>query len=340
MINVGVVGLGFAAAKHLKAYRQLRGVRIAALCNPSGRHLDGDFAGVSGNIGGDKPLRLDMSGVEAYRDFYGLLANPEIHLVDICAPTSAHPELAIAALKAGRHVVCEKPLARTPGHARKIVNAAKSAKGFLMPAMCMRFWPEWVWAKRAVEGRNYGKVLAARFRRVCQAPVWNRKSYLDGKNSGGALLDLHIHDVDFVQWLFGRPLGVFSSGLSRFTGAVDHVVTQYKVRGGAAVSAEASWLMTQGFGFNMSYTLIFERATADYDFARGAEALRIWEEGQGTRVIRCAAADAYVEELHHMIESIQSGKPPGVVTAQDALSAIEICEAEERSIRSGRVVSV
>src|ERR1017187_9093352 len=212
MINVGVIGLGFAAAKHLKAYRQLRGVRIAALCNPSGRHLDGDFAGVSGNIGGDKPLplRLDMSGVKAYRDFSELLADPEIHLVDICAPTSAHPELAIAALKAGKHAVCEKPLARTPALAKKIVNAAKSANGFFMPAMCMRFWPEWVWAKRAVEGKIYGKVLAARFRRVCQAPVWNRKSYLDGKHSGGALLDLHIHDVDFVQWLFGRPLSVFS----------------------------------------------------------------------------------------------------------------------------------
>src|SRR6185295_1853342 len=153
----------------------------------------------------------------------------------------------------------------------------KSAKGFFMPAMCMRFWPGWAWLKELADKNIYGKILAARFRRVTSPPGWSRDSYFKGGDSGGALLDLHIHDTDFVQFLFGRPTAVYSTGLSRFSGAVDHVVTQYHVAGGAPVYAEGSWILTSGF--NMSYTVIFERATVDFDSARGAESLHLMEEG-------------------------------------------------------------
>jgi predicted dehydrogenase len=253
-------------------------------------------------------------------------------------PTPLHAPQAHAALKAGRHVLCEKPLARTSTIARDIAKAARSAKGFFMPAMCMRFWPGWAWLKELVANKTYGKVLTARFRRVSAPPGWSRASYFNGGDSGGALLDLHIHDTDFVQFVFGRPQSVFSSGLSRFSGAIDHIVTQYKVRGGATVYAEGSWLLTSGF--KMSYTVMFERATLDFDSARGADALRVDEEGKPSRVIKPEGVDGYVEELRHMIGSIQTGKPPTVVTAQDALSAVEICEAEEKSVRTGRVVKL
>jgi len=105
------------------------------------------------------------------------------------------------------------------------VTAAQAAHGFFMPAMCLRFWPQWVWAKQAITQGAYGRVLAARFRRVSEPPGWSRSTYFNGEQSGGALLDLHIHDTDFVQFLFGRPRGVFSTGLTRFSGAIDHVVT-------------------------------------------------------------------------------------------------------------------
>ncbi|HEU0040504.1 MAG TPA: Gfo/Idh/MocA family oxidoreductase, partial [Verrucomicrobiae bacterium] len=190
-----------------------------------------------------------------------MLADPAVELVDLCVPTPLHAPQAIAGLQAGKHVLCEKPLARTSALARDIVNAAKSAKGFFMPAMCMRFWPGWAWLKELAEKNTYGRILAARFRRVSAPPGWSRDSYFKGADSGGALLDLHIHDTDFVEFIFGRPSSVFSTGISRFSGAIDHVVTQYKVAGGATVYAEGSWLLTQGFG--MSYTVMFERATLD-----------------------------------------------------------------------------
>src|SRR5437867_2937373 len=168
MINIGLVGLGFMAATHLRAYRQVEGARVAAL-------------------------------------------------------------------RAGKHVLCEKPLARTSAAARQIVEAAAKAKGIFMPAMCLRFWPEWAWLKEAIAAGRYGKVLAARFRRVAEPPGWGRNTFFNGAESGGALFDLHIHDTDFVQYCFGRPQSVFSSGYAKFSGAIDHVITQYQVDSGASV---------------------------------------------------------------------------------------------------------
>ena len=340
MIKAGIVGLGHMAVAHLKAYRQLPGVRLSAICNPSGRHLDGDFSDVSGKAGGQEPLQLDMAFVKPYRIFVDLLADPNVQLVDICAPTSAHAELAVAALAAGKHVICEKPLARTSAAARQVVAAAARARGFFMPAMCLRFWPQWAWLKQAIVDNTFGPVRDARFRRVKQPPGLGRKFFFDGEKSGGALLDLHIHDTDFVQYCFGRPASVHSAGYTRHSGAIDHVVTQYEVAGGAVVHAEGSWAMTEGFGSNMSYTVNFENATADYDKARGADALKLYEPGQAPRVITCPGGDGYLGELEHMLKSIREGTPPTVVTAADGLAAIEICEAEEASIRSGKTVSL
>lgn len=336
-INVGVVGIGFMGATHIKAYRQVPGVRIAAICDAVRLPVDGDLSGISGNIGSAEPLKLDMTQTKATKNIEDLLADPEIDLIDLCVPTHAHPKLAIAALQAGKHVICEKPLARTSALAHQIVKAAEAAKGFFMPAMCIRFWPEYAWLKQAIEANTYGKVLAARFRRVCEPPMWS-KDYMDGAKSGGALLELHIHDVDFIQYCFGRPKAVFASGFTKLSGAPDHVVAQFTVASGAVVSAEGGWAMMPGFGFNMEYTVQFENATADYTLARSTDPLRLFEKGQPPRAIRPPGGDGYLGELTHMVESIRANRPPTVVTAREGASAVEICEAEEKSLQSGNVV--
>lgn len=338
MINVGVIGLGFMGVTHLKAYRKIPGARIAAICDAFKLPADGVLASVAGNVADPDPVRLDLGQIQATKDYRELLANPDIHVIDICLPTSQHVEVAKAALAAGRHVVCEKPLARTVEQCREIVAAARDAKGRFMPAMCMRFWPGWSWLKTAIADDRYGKVLTARFRRVSGPPGWSKGTYFKGSDSGGALLDLHIHDTDFVQFLFGKPRRVSSVGLSRFSGAIDHVVTQYEVAGGAVVTAEGSWLMSEGFGFNMAYTLNFERATADFDSSRGAEALKLFEDGSGARVEAVPEGDGYTGELTHFLESIAAGHGPTVVTAEDGATAVEICAAEERSVLTGAPV--
>jgi predicted dehydrogenase len=337
MINVGVIGLGFMGLTHIKAYRQVPATRIVAICDAVRLPEDGNLAAVAGNISQAEQIHFDLNVVKGYRDYRALLANPEVDLVDICLPTPLHAEVSMAALGAGKHVLCEKPLARSSAVCRQILDVAATAKGCFMPAMCLRFWPEWAWLKQAIDEGRYGRVLAARFRRVSEPPGWSRDSYFKGTDSGGALLDLHIHDSDFVQFCFGRPHRVFSQGLSRFSGAIDHVVTQYEVRGGAAVSAEGSWLMGAGFGFNMAYTVLFEDAMADYDSSRGAQGLKVHEPGQLPRVLSFEG-DGYAGELRHLAECIEAGRAPSIVTGAEGMSAVEICEAEERSIKTGNLV--
>ena len=98
--------------------------------------------------------------------------------------------------------------------------------------------------------------------------------------------------------------------------------------------------MGPGFGFNMAYTVNFENATVDYDLGRGAEALRVFETGRTPATIKPEGIDGYVGELKHMIDSITAGKAPTVVTPADGLSAVEICEAEERSVKTGLTVEL
>lgn len=340
MVNVAVVGLGFMGVTHIKAYLKLPNVRLAAICDAARLPEDGDFSKISGNFGTGDPLKLDMTKVKATRDLNELLADPGIDLIDLCIPTPLHVKLATLALKAGKHVVCEKPMARSSAQAREILDVAKQSKGYFMPAMCMRFFPGWYWLKTAIEQETYGKVKAARFRRVGEPPAWGREGYFNGALSGGALVDLHIHDVDFIQFLFGRPKAVYSQGFTFYSGAIDHVVTQYTVANGASVSAEGSWMMSDGFGFNMAYTVNFERATADYDLSRGDGALRMYEQGKGARVVPPEPGDAYLGELSYIADCIEKRRPPARVTGQDGLSAVEICEAEDESIRTGKVVTL
>ena len=98
--------------------------------------------------------------------------------------------------------------------------------------------------------------------------------------------------------------------------------------------------MAKGFGFRMSYTVNFENATADYDLARGPEALRLAVEGKPLQVIESAGPDGYVREMEHFMQAIRSGKPPTVVTCADAVSAVEICEAEEKSVLTRAAVAL
>jgi predicted dehydrogenase len=337
-VNVAVVGLGFMGVTHLRAYLPLQAARIVAVCDAVRLPVNGILQGVAGNIKKSDDIDLGPN-VKVFRKLEDVLADPEVELVDLCTPTPLHPEQAIAALKAGKFVLCEKPLARTSAAAREILKAEAAAPGFLMPAMCLRFWPGWSWLKEVVEKQMFGKVLAARFRRLSEMPSWSKQgTYTGGNDLGGALFDLHIHDTDFAQFLFGRPASVFSTGVTTASGSIDHVVTQYNYPGGPVVYAEGSWLLKKGF--NMAYTIHCERATLDFDLARGADAMQVIESGQAPRVITYTEPDGYGVEVAYMVDCVQHRRRPTTVTTQDGVSALEICEAEERSVKSGQVSAV
>src|SRR6516162_3432772 len=156
-IRVAVVGLGFMGVTHLRAYQQIGGARIVAVCDAVRLPVNGVLQGVAGNIKKSDDIDLGRQ-VKVFRKLEEVLADPEVELVDLCTPTPLHPEQSIAALKAGKHVLCEKPLGRTSAAVRQILAAAEKAPGYLMPAMCLRFWPGWSWVRQALQEQTYGRV--------------------------------------------------------------------------------------------------------------------------------------------------------------------------------------
>lgn len=331
---MAVAGLGFMGVTHLRSYLDNPQVRVVAVCGGLRLPEKGVLRGVAGNIKKSDDIHLGAE-VKVYRRFDELLTDREVELVDICTPTTLHPAQAIAALEAGKHVLCEKPLAQNSADARKVLKASVASKTFLMPAMCMRFWPGWSWLKKkVVADKTYGTVRAANFRRLSGMPTWGAA----GVHTGGALFDMHIHDTDFVNYLFGRPHSVFASGVMGAGGVINHVVTQYHFLGGPAVCAEGSWLLAHGF--NMSFTVYCERAILDFDLARGRAALRLDEPGEKSRTMKLESGDGYDAEIRYLVGCVGRGERPEIVTARDAVTALEICEAEEKSVRTGRPVKV
>ena len=338
MARIGIVGLGFMGRVHYDTYRNLPEAQVVAVCDADPKRAAGDLSDTWGNVDKGSTRQLPMDRIKGTCDYRELFANPDVEVIDICLPTPAHVEIATAALATGKHVMCEKPLARSSADARKIADAAAKARGLFMPAMCMRFWPEWEWLKQAVDDGRYGRVLSAIFRRVGSTPQgWFR----NGQLSGGALLDLHVHDTDFVYHVFGKPKAIFSTGHVGKSGQIDHVVTQYQYPAGpASVTTEGSWSAAEGFGFRMQYTVHFERATADFDFGRKeGGTLAVYADGK-LLPVEVPRRDGYAGEMSYFLECVRTGRKPTRVTAEDAVVGLQIVEAEKRSIETGELAAV
>jgi predicted dehydrogenase len=172
--------------------------------------------------------------------------------------------------------------------------------------------------------------------------------FSNGRLSGGAILDLHVHDTDFIYYLFGKPVAVFSRGYRGGSGEIDHVHTQYLYgasAGGAsaagdapAISAEGSWAMDAAWPFSMRYTVNFERASADYDSSR-TPTLLLYAGGKKEE-ITVSTQDGYAGELRYFVDCVSTGRRPDRVTAADAVAGLEIVEAEKLSVETGEVVRV
>ncbi|MBX2852704.1 MAG: Gfo/Idh/MocA family oxidoreductase [Phycisphaeraceae bacterium] len=334
-IKVGVVGLGMMGLTHLDAYAKLDGVEVVALADRDEDRLNGRSK-AGGNIEGQAEGGFNYDSVRKYTDAAELIADPDLDIVDICLPTPAHVPFGIKVLEAGKHLLTEKPLARSYGDAMKLVHAAEASDKIAMCAMCMRFWPGWTWLKEAIGDGRHGKLLSLSFRRVASHP--QGPFYLDGDANGGAALDLHIHDADFVQFLFGLPKSVSSVGYSSKTTAVDHITTRYDVGIDALVRAEGSWAMADGYAFCMQYTANFENATAEFDSA-AEHALTLSQDGEA-KPVELEDGMGYDYEIAYFLDCVRNNSQPQIVTMQDAANAVRLIEAEVQSVRSGAPVSL
>src|SRR5437016_11232600 len=141
MVRIGIVGIGFMGMIHYLAAQKLKGARVAALCSTDPRELGGDWRSIRGNFGPPGTM-MDLSKVKKYERLNELLADPEIDLVDVCNPTHAHAATAIAALRAGKHVLVEKSIALEPKEADVMLKEAARAGKLLMVAHVLPFFPE------------------------------------------------------------------------------------------------------------------------------------------------------------------------------------------------------
>jgi len=233
-------------------------------------------------------------------------------------------------------VLVEKPLALTAAEADQVAAAAARSGLVVMPAMCMRFWPEWRWLKRTIDAATYGRVLSATFTRLGARPGWGQGFYADPAKCGGAILDLHIHDADFVRWCFGDPQSVSAVGVSGPGGGIDHVVASYHYAGGPMVVAQGGWIRAGEYPFTMRYVVEFERASVLFDLGQSAT-LSVFSEG-GCEHPDTADEDGYAGESRHFLDCISRGSQPDVTPA-DAASSIALVEAEKSAIADERPVT-
>jgi len=338
MLRIGIAGLGFMGRMHYKCYKSVEGVEVAAICdvNPN---IEEDTKRAVGNVGeAEEPV--DFSSLELYSDFEKMIESENLDAVSITLPTYLHADYSIKALQAGLNVLCEKPMALNVQDCQRMIAEAKRSGKVLQIGHCVRFWPEYAKAKEIVDSDKYGRVIAATFQRLGAPPTWSIDNwFLDEKRSGGVALDLHIHDTDFVQYLFGMPPAVSSFAAKAPSGELLHIVTQYLYDDDKVVTAEGGWAMMPGFGFEMSFNIAMEKATLVYDLTRQPQFKVCPAEGEAFTP-EGEKNDGWFLEIAHFAEAISGEKVKPVTTLQESLNSVKIVEAEKESARKGEKVSI
>jgi predicted dehydrogenase len=345
MVRIGIVGIGFMGMIHFLAARRVQGAEVVALCSRDPKKLAGDWTSIQGNFG-PRGTQMDLSGLALYDDFDAMLADPQIDLVDLCVPNDLHGRMAIQALKAGKPVLVEKPIALTMAEADAMVAAARESGQPLMVAQVLPFVPEFAFALEAAESGRYGALRAAHFTRVISRPEWSSE-IADASRSGGPAIDLHIHDTHFIGLLCGVPRAVHSRGVIE-NGAVVHLTTQYLFdRPDLAVSCVSGALSQSGRPFTHGFELYLDRATIAFEFANLAgqgnvsmPLTVILPDGSIERPELGAGdpVDGFVLELTAAVEALAAGRTAPPLDGDLARQALLLCLSEIESVRTGRAV--
>ena len=265
MIRVGLVGIGFMGMTHYLAYEKIRGARVVAVCESDPRRRAGDWRTIQGNFGPRGEI-MDLAKVAQYAELDELLADADVDMVDICLPTALHPAMAVAALAAGKHVFCEKPIALTPADAKRMAQAAAAAGKILQIGHVLPFFPEYRFAYETIVGGKHGKLLGGHFKRIISEPAW-MPGYFDPAKFGGPMLDLHVHDAQFIRLVCGMPRQVQTVGSVRGK-VLERFSTQFVFDDpDLVVTAACGVIAQQGRPFTHGFEIYLERATLLFDFA-------------------------------------------------------------------------
>ncbi len=347
MINVGIAGIGFMGMIHYLSYRKIRGVKVRAMCEKDQKRLAGDWRSIKGNFGPQGTM-MDLPGIARYAELDDLLADANLDLIDVCLPPSLHADVAIAALEAGKHVFCEKPMALNPADAKRMLKAAQKAGRILMIGHVLPFFPEYSFAYKAIAARKYGRLLGGHFKRIISDPLWLPDFY-NPAVCGGPMIDLHVHDAHFIRVVCGMPAAVRTVGAMRGEVA-ERFTTQFLFEDEKlVVSASCGVINQQGRPFTHGFeiyleqaTLLFDAATIGKDWVVAYPVTVLSKDGQVVRPELGSAdpCDAFVNEIKEVLRAIRTGKPSALLAGELACDAIVLCQKQTQSLRRRQPVKV
>lgn len=321
---------------HLKALQGLAEAELAAVVSNDPAQLSGDLSGTQGNFGGPGE-KYDFSAIRKYSRIEEALSDPDIEAVDLCLPTHMHAPVALAALRAGKHVLVEKPMALTGEEADAMREEAARSGRVLMTAHVLRFWPTYEALIELIAGGRLGPVRSAIFRRRCAMPGWGGW-LLDPASSGGGVFDLLIHDVDLCLRLFGAPASVSASGHEAMAAGVDVILGEFHYPGIGTVAVTGGWHHAGSYPFAMEYTVVADRGVVEYSSAGRPPAL--YKADGTSEALPVPEKDGYREEIAYFLQCCARGSAPELCPPEQSAAAVKLTRLmlEARS-RKGETIA-
>jgi predicted dehydrogenase len=330
MLNLGIAGMGYMGRVHLEASRQVPGVQVLAVATLE-----------------PEKIRATYPGLMIYPSYPELLRDDHLDAVIICLPTDLHEEATVKAAEHGRHILCEKPMGLDAASAQRVLQAAQAHGRILMVAHVLRFWPQYARIKELIEAGEVGSIRSVSAYRLSKFPDWS-DWFRNPARSGGCLLDLQVHDVDFVHWILGHPQSVYTVGTRTAPGSWDHVHTTLKYPQ-AQASLEASSLMPSSWPFTTGIYVLGTEGALEYTFRVGAN---IQERAQASHFFRlyksdgavsepaASTDDAFVAQLRYFTHCVAQRQPPSFCPPEETCQVMQVMTASRQSAESGRIIAL
>jgi predicted dehydrogenase len=348
MVNVGIVGIGFMGLIHYLALQKVKNAKVTAIVSRNPKKRDGDWRGIQGNFGPSGTV-MDLGNINRYENLDHLLNDPIVELVDICLPPSLHADSSIKAMRAGKHVLCEKPIAVLMQDAQLMVNEAKKTNKMLMIGQVLQFFPEYNYVKRIYDQGTYGCLLGGIFKRIISDPTWIQNFY-DPTAVGGPLIDLHVHDAHFIRLICGMPEQVYSRGRMR-NEVVEFLTSEFIYKGENAplITTISGAISQQGRPFTHAFEVYFEDATLLFDYStlegKPFQSMPLTILVKDRKVVRPELSsgdpiDAFITELSNATEAVETGISSQLLDGVLARDALLLCHKQAESVKTGKAVTI
>ena len=327
-INIAMFGFGGIARSHYAAYTALmeKGVpiRIVAVCDANAAQFQTQIA--INNAAFEVALGDD---VHLYTQADDLIANEAFDAADICLPTHLHKEITLKLLRAGKHVLCEKPMALCSADCEEMAKTAKQVGKQLLIGHCLRFSPAYRYLKELIDRQTYGKLLDLHLHRASMSPSWSAGNWLqDRQKSGGCILDTHIHDIDIANYFFGMPQAV--SSLECDAPPYWQTVSTRLFYPHLTVTADGSWHDMPNTKFTAGCKARVERANVIMELYD----LTVSPDGGTPFTPSISTASPIDEEVACFVERLLSGQYHNEHTPNDFCNSVKIIERMRESARS------